>query len=149
MRDREILYAGAFVRSLATSLIGVLLGIYLAKLHFRPGDVGLVVGVGLLGAALAALVVTIAGDRLGRRKTLITLAVLGAVGAVIVALSSQVVIVAAAAFLGMLNGMGRDRGASSVLDQSILPGTGGNQQRTLGFAWYNVGQDLGHALGAL
>jgi hypothetical protein len=66
-----------------------------------------------------------------------------------VAFSSRVVIVAGAAFLGMLNGMGRDRSASSVLDQAILPGTGGSQHRTLSFAWYNVAQDVGHALGAL
>jgi MFS family permease len=147
--DREILYAGAFVRSLATSLIGVLLGIYLAKLHFDPAEVGLVVSVGLLGAAVAALLVTLAGDRVGRRNALIALAVVGALGAVVVALSSRLVIVAGAAFLGMLNGMGRDRGASSVLDQAILPATTGQQQRTLGFAWYNIAQDSGHALGAL
>jgi MFS family permease len=149
VRDRQILYAGAFVRSLATSLIGVLLGIYLAKLHFAPAEVGLVVGVGLTGAALAALVVTLAGDRLGRRRTLIALAILGALGAVIAAFSSRVVVVAGAAFLGMLNGMGRDRSASSVLDQAMLPGTAANQDRTLSFARYNVAQDFGHALGAL
>jgi MFS family permease len=98
---------------------------------------------------VAALVVTLAGDRVGRRRALIVLAVLGALGAVIVAFSSRVVIVAGAAFLGMLNGMGRDRSASSVLDQAILPATTGHQQRTLGFAWYNIAQDSGHALGAL
>src|SRR5260370_23933293 len=31
----------------------------------------------------------------------------------------------------------------------MLPGTAGNQDRTLNFAWYNVAQDFGHALGAL
>jgi MFS family permease len=149
MRDRNIIYAGAFVRSLATSLIGVLLGIYLAKLRFDPAEVGLVVGVGLAGAAVAALGVTLAGDRLGRRRALIALAVLGALGAVVAAFSSHLIVLAAAAFIGMLNGMGRDRGASSVLDQAILPATTGHQQRTLGFAWYNVLQDAGHALGAL
>jgi len=149
VRDREVLYVGAFVRSLATSLIGVLLGIYLAKLHFAPAEVGLVVGVGLAGAAVAALLVTLAGDRVGRRRALISLAILGALGAGIVALSSRVVIVAGAAFLGMLNGMGRDRSASSILDQAILPATSSHQRRTLGFAWYNVAQDSGHALGAL
>lgn len=149
MGDRNLIYAGAFVRSLATSLIGVLLGIYLAKRRFDPAEVGLVVGVGLAGAAMAALVVTLAGDRLGRRTALIALSILGCVGAVVVALSSHLIVLAAAAFIGMLNGMGRDRGASSALDQAILPATTGHQQRTLGFAWYNVLQDAGHALGAL
>jgi MFS family permease len=149
LRDRKILYAGAFIRSLATSLIGVLLGIYLAQLHFNPAQVGLVVGAGLTGAAVAAFLVTIAGDRLGRRRALIGLAILGAVGAVVAVFSSHLLVLAGAAFVGMLNGMGRDRGASSVLDQAILPATTGHENRTLGFAWYNVFQDAGHALGAL
>jgi MFS family permease len=149
VRDRKILYAGAFIRSLATSLIGVLLGIYLAKLQFNPAEVGLVVGVGLAGAAVATWIVTLAGDRVGRRRALIALAILGVLGAVIVAFSSRLAVLTGAAFIGMLNGMGRDRGASSVLDQAILPATTGHPQRTLGFAWYNVLQDAGHALGAL
>jgi hypothetical protein len=36
----------------------------------------------------------------------------------------------AAAFLGMLNGMGRDRGAALVLEQAILPATTTNETRT-------------------
>jgi predicted MFS family arabinose efflux permease len=49
----------------------------------------------------------------------------------------------------MLNGMGRDRGANLVLEQGRLPATTTAAQRTLAFAWYNVAQDVGHALGAL
>jgi hypothetical protein len=49
----------------------------------------------------------------------------------------------------MLNGMGRDRGASMILDQVILPTTTTSDRRTTVFAAYNVVQDAGHALGAL
>ncbi|KPL27345.1 MAG: hypothetical protein AMJ72_09335, partial [Acidithiobacillales bacterium SM1_46] len=49
----------------------------------------------------------------------------------------------------MVNGMGRDRGAQLVLEQAILPGTGAAADRTRAFAWYNVMQDVGHALGGL
>ena len=45
---------------------------------------------------------------------------------------------AAAAFAGMLNGMGRDRGASLIIDQVILPATATDAERTKIFAWYNV-----------
>ena len=38
MRDCRVLYAAAFLRSLATGMVGVLIGIYLAKLGF-DGDV--------------------------------------------------------------------------------------------------------------
>ena len=148
-RDRNILFVTALLRSVGTSLVGVLLGVYLAKLELGPTEVGLVVGLGLAGAALAALVVTVAGDRLGRRRTLIVLAWTGAAGTLAAASASRIPLLAAAAFVGMLNGMGRDRGAALVLEQAILPAVTGESRRTVGFAWYSAAQDVGHALGAL
>jgi MFS family permease len=147
--DRRILFAAAFLRSLGAGLTGVLLGIYLSKLNFDAAQVGLVVGIGLAGAGAAALVVTLAGDRLGRRRALVALSLLGALGTLVAAAASSLGVLACAAFVGMLNGMGRDRGAGMVLDQAILPATTGDAGRTLGFAWYNVLQDVGHSLGAL
>ncbi len=55
----------------------------------------------------------------------------------------------AAATLGMMNGMGRDRGAALVLEQAILPALATDAERTKTFAWYNLLMDIGHALGAL
>ncbi|MGE5179136.1 MAG: MFS transporter [Bacteroidota bacterium] len=148
-RDRWILYASAFLRALATGMIGVLVGIYLARMGFDPAGIGAVVTAGLSGAAVAALVVTTRGDRFGRKRTLLFLAALGAVGGGLVAIASRPLVIGAAAFFGMLNGMGRDRGASMILDQAILPATAPPERRTAVFAWYNVLQDAGHALGAL
>ena len=130
-------------------MIGVLIGIHLARSGFDAAGIGAVVTAGLSGAAAAALLVTLAGDRLGRRKTLIFLSLLGAAGGAVVAFASNPVLIGAAAFLGMLNGMGRDRGASMILDQAILPATAPPERRTAVFAWYNVVQDAGHAIGAL
>lgn len=149
MTDRNILYAGAFLRALATGMVGVLLGIYLARLRFDPAQVGYVIGAGLAGGAAATLLVTLAGDRLGRRRTLVLVSLLSGIMGAIFALASHPAAVAAAAFLGMVNGMGRDRGASLVIDQAILPATVADGERTRAFAWYNVLQDLGHALGGL
>jgi MFS family permease len=148
-RDRRILYAAAFVRALAIGMVSVLLGVYLARLRFDPAGTGLVIGAGLAGGAAAALLVTLAGARLRRRATLLALAIAGALGGVVVALGESLGMMAAAAFLGMVNGMGRDRGASLVLDQAILPATATDAERTRVFAWYNVLQDAGHALGGL
>jgi MFS family permease len=130
-------------------MIGILLGVYLAKRGLDAAAIGAVVTAGLLGAAAAALVVSLAGDRLGRRRCLIAIAVLGTAGGAAVAFASDLRVLAAAAFIGMVNGMGRDRGPSLVLDQSILPATAPDERRTAAFAWYNVLQDAGHALGAL
>jgi hypothetical protein len=45
--------------------------------------------------------------------------------------------------------MGRDRGAALLLEQAALPATTTDANRTRAFAWYNVLQDIGHALGSL
>lgn len=93
-------------------MVGVLVGLYLSKLGFDPAEIGIVVAAGLGGAALAAFVVTLIGDHIGRRTALVTLSVLAAAGGLAVAVASGLAAITAAAFAGMLNGMGRDRGAS-------------------------------------
>lgn len=149
MTDRRILLATAFLRALATGLMGVLLGLYLARLDYAPAAIGLVLGAGLSGAALSALIVTFLGDRLGRRRSLIALAVLATAGGAALLFTTHLVAMCAAAFVGMVNGMGRDRAASLVLEQAVLPQTTDHRGRTRAFAWYNVLQDAGHALGGL
>lgn len=149
MTDRHLLYAGVFVRAVATSLTGVLIGIYLGRLGFSASTIGLIVGLGLTGAALATGLATARGDRIGRRRFLVGIALATGLGVLIASHASHVVVIAAAAFFGMLNGMGRDRGAALVLEQAALPATTTDAERTRVFALYNVLQDAGGALGAL
>jgi MFS family permease len=147
--DRRLLFATAFVRALSVGMIGVLLGLYLAALPLDAAHIGIVVAAGLAGGAVASLLVTLGGDRLGRRRTLMLLAVATAVGGIALAFFHDFVTLTIAAFLGMANGMGRDRGAALVIEQAILPATVEDNARTQTFAWYNVLQDAGHALGSL
>jgi MFS family permease len=147
--DRRLLLACAFLRAVATGLIGVLLGLYLARRGFAAGEIGLVIGAGLTGAVSAALFVTVLGDHFGRRRALVLLALLAATGGAALMLTGHVLAACAVAFIGMVNGMGRDRGAQLVLEQAILPATTSDARRTRAFAWYNVLQDVGHALGGL
>lgn len=149
MTDRPILYATAALRSVATGLTGVLLGIHLGRLGLEAGAIGVVVGTGLAGGATASAIAMLAGDRVGRRRFLLAVALVGAAGALAAAALSGPVALAVASFVGMLNGMGRDRGAALVLEHAILPGTIADSERTRSFAVYNVIQDLGHAVGAL
>jgi len=147
--DRTILVTASSLRALATGLIGVQLGFYLADLQFDAGTIGGVVTAGLVGATLATLGVTLRADRFGHRRMLILLALVAGAGGLAMATSSAPLVVGAAAFLGMVNGMGRDRGASLVLEQAILPATAPDSKRTFSFAIYHLCQDVGHAVGAL
>jgi hypothetical protein len=74
---------------------------------------------------------------------------LSVLGALLLALGSAPWLLALAAFVGMVNGMGRDRGAALVIEQGALPATVTDAQRTMTFARYNVLQDIGHAVGSL
>lgn len=155
MTDRGRLYVAAFLRALATGMAGVLLGLYLARLGLSANWLGVVLSVGLAGATLSVALATWWGDRFGRRRALLWLAALSASGGILLAVGPQGGasdagwIAIAAAALGMVNGMGRDRGAALVLEQAILPATTAAAGRTAAFARYNVLMDLGHALGAL
>jgi MFS family permease len=147
--NRRRIYAAAFLRAVATSMTGVLVGLFLARLGFSAGFTGLVVGLGLGGAAFAAFLATARADRWGRRRFLVGVSLATLAGVLCVAAASHAVVIALAAFFGMLNGMGRDRGASLIVEQAILPSTATDAERTKVFAWYNVVQDAGAAIGAL
>lgn len=148
-RDAALIYVAAFLRSSTVGLLGVVLAIYLAEIGFSPVTIGLIIGAGLAGGAAATVLVGVRSDAFGRKRTLIVLGVLTAAGYAALGMSTQVAIVVAVAFLGMLNGMGRDRGAASALDQAVLPATTSSERRTWVLAWYNLVLDGGHAVGAL
>src|SRR5204862_373289 len=148
VRDRRIIFTASFLRAVANGLIGVLAGIYLAQLGLDPAAWGAVLGAGIAGTAVGAAGVMFWGDRIGRKRWLVGLGVLAAAGGIAFAFSSQIVVLGVAAFLGMLNSLGKDRAAALAIEQAILPSTGGDAERTRAFAWYNVIQDVGHALGA-
>jgi MFS family permease len=148
-RDALLIYAAGFVRAAAVSLVGVTLAIHLADVGFSATEIGLLIGVGLAGSSVATVIVSLRGDAWGRQRVLIALAFLSASGYLALAAGATVAALVPFAFFGMLNGMGRDRGAASALDQAILPETVPDDRRTWALAWYNLVLDGGHALGAL
>ena len=148
-RDATLIFVSAFVRSSTVGLVGVVVAIYLAQVGLSTVALGTVIGAGLAGGALATLVVGLRGDAFGRRRALAALALLSALGFAALALANRVVVLVPLAFAGMLNGMGRDRGAASALEQAVLPATTSDQRRTWILALYNVVLDTGHAVGAL
>ncbi len=148
-RDALLIYAAGFIRSATVSLVGVTLAIHLADVGFSTTQIGLLIGVGLAGSSLATLIVGLGGDAWGRRRVLISLALLSAAGYLALSAFTDAALLVPFAFLGMLNGMGRDPGAASALDQAILPETVPDSRRTWALAWYNLVLDGGHACGAL
>ena len=147
--DTLLIYSAGLLRSVAVSLVGVTLAIHLASVGFSATQIGLLIGIGLAGSSLATLAISLRGDAWGRRRALVVLTLLSATGYLALAVFTNAAMLVPLAFVGMLNGMGRDRGAASALEQAILPATVPDDRRTWALAWYNVILDVGHAFGAL
>ena len=144
-----LIYAGAGIRALTVGLTGVLLGLYLAQLGSGAGWLGLIVGLGLAGNAVGTTVVAFAGGRFSQRTGLITASILTAAGAAALALTETPVGLGVAAFLGMVNGMGKDRGPAQTLDQSLLADAGSAESRAALFTRYTFVQDALGGVGTL
>jgi MFS family permease len=148
-KDLLLINAAAFLRSFTFGLTGVVLGIYLFRVGLSSFSIGMVIGAGLTGSALATVGVTTQADRVGRRRTLVVLSFLGATGVLALVLTPPVPILMLMAFVGMLNGTGTDRSAAFSLEQAIIPGLVPDTSRTWTVAWYNVVLDTAGSLGAL
>src|SRR5262245_19530168 len=107
-RNARLICTAGFVRSVTVSLVGVTLAIHLADVGFSATGIGLLIGVGLLGSSIATVVTSLRGDVWGRRRVLVGLTMLSALGFVAIAAFSAAVVLVPLAFAGMLNGMGRD-----------------------------------------
>jgi MFS family permease len=148
-RLRSLLYAAAFLRALAIGLMAVLIGLYAARIGLDAAQIGIVLSAALWGAALAALLTLVFGPRLPQRALLITLCALPVLGAIVLLSTETFPLIVAAAFVGMFNVHGRDRGAVPILEQALLPATSTHADRTRVFAYYNVLLDAGYAAGGL
>jgi len=147
--DRKLIFACAGLRALAISLSSVILTLYLSSIDFPVGQIAVVISLGLAGCAFGTFLASVSADRFGRRKTVALVGVLMAFGGMILALAPGHFIVCLAAFVGMLNGMGRDRGMGLTVEQAMIPQITDDHNRTQTFAWYNVTVDICNAIGAL
>ena len=147
--DRLLIYGAALLRGLAAGAISVLAAVYLAKRGFDEAAIGVVLSAGLAGVLAGTIFGTYFADRIGRRRSLVLLALLAAGGGALLVATDTPWAAALVAFFGMLNTQGSDRGAAQALEQAILPATASDAERTQVFARYNAIADTGGAAGAL
>ena len=148
-RDKFLIFGAAFLRALSVGLLGVLFALYLAAGGLRASQIGVLITVGLAGNVCGTFLVGFWADHLGRRKTLVFLSTLTAVGGFGLVFFPGFLGMMVVCFLGMVNAFGRERGAVYTLEQAILPETVEARHRTKTLAWYNVVLEAGLALGSL
>ncbi len=134
---------------MATALTGIIVAIYWAKVGLSVFQIGILTTVGLGGGTLATLGVSLLGDHWGRKRILLLISFLSIGGGIALAFISSFYLLCGVTFLGMVNGMGRDRMAAFSLEQSILSSVSTVKERTWSFATYTLIVDIGHALGGL
>lgn len=148
-KDKHLIFFSSALRACAVSLCGVILALYLSTIGMNLFLIGITMAAGFIGASLATLATIFLSERFDKRFLLILVALFMALGGFALALSTKAAVIIAFSLLGMINGMGRDRGAGTTLEQTLLPDTVSHAQRTKVFAWYNVWIDAGHSVGAL
>jgi predicted MFS family arabinose efflux permease len=147
--DRVFLTAAAVFRSIAIGMTGVLLALHLNARGWDVRGTGLVIAFGLAGSAVGTLLVSYRADALGRRRTLLITGILYLVGTLGLLADAPLGPLCLLSFVGLLNGLGRDRGPAYALEQAILPQTTSPERRTLVLAWYSLALDVALALGSL
>jgi len=111
-RNVGLICGAAFLRSMSTGTLGVVLAVYLSRNGLNATWIGAVIAAGLAGSALATALISYRVDVLGNRRSLVLLALLTALGGIVLILFRSPIVLVALGFLAMLNGMGTDRSAA-------------------------------------
>jgi MFS family permease len=149
MRNIALICGAAFLRSMSTGTLGVVLAVYLSRHGLSATWIGAVIAAGLAGSAVATGWISFRVDVLGRRGSLILLATLSSFGGVALLSFKTPIGLVVMSFIAMLNGMGTDRSAAFAIEQAAIPSLVSDKRRTWTLSWYNVVLDAGGALGAL
>lgn len=147
--DLRLIMITATLRSLAIGAMSVIFGIYLSLIGLDELQIGFLITAGLAGMAAGNLGFSFFAERIGRRQTLMLIASMMAIAIVPLIFSRDFLLIAVAAFIGMINGMGRDRGAAQAIDQAVLAQSVLPQKRTFYFSMYTFLTDVGTGCGAL
>jgi MFS family permease len=148
-KNLVLICGAAFLRSMSTGMLGVVLAVYLSRIGLSATSIGFVLAAGLAGSAAGTALVSYHVDALGRRRSLVLLACVSAFGGIALVLFHSVLLLVATSFAAMLNGMGTDRSAAFAIEQAAIPNLVPDRQRTWALSWYNVILDTAGALGAL
>ena len=148
-RDASTLLTARSLRAFADGFVSVLLPVYLTRLGFNGFQVGAIATATLSGSAALTLLVGMAAHRFSRRRLLVQATMLMALTGLGFAFIHQFWPLMAIAFVGTLNPSAGDVSVILPLEQSLLPQTAPDHQRTSLFARYSFVASLAGAAGAL
>jgi len=147
--DLKILFTTRIVRLFCYGFLSLLLALYLAQVGLTDPQIGLLFSLTLAGDAAVSLWLTTSADRFGRRRTLQIGALLMLGAGLVFILTDNIVLLMAAAIVGVISPSGNEIGPFLPVEQAGLSQIVPSQKRTQVFAWYNLAGSFATATGAL
>jgi MFS family permease len=148
-RDITTLFTTRIVRLFCYGFLSVVLALYLVQAGLDEKQVGLLFTLTLAGDAGISLWLTTSADRFGRKRTLIAGALLMLGAGVVFIVTRNVLVLMAAAILGVISPSGNEIGPFLSVEQASLTQLLPTERRTQSFAWYNLAGSFATATGAL
>jgi MFS family permease len=148
-RNLVILFATRILRLFCYGFLSVILALYLADVGLKENQIGLLFTLTLAGDAGISLWLTTSADRLGRKRTLLIGALLMAGAGIVFLLTQNLLVLMAAAIIGVISPSGNEIGPFLPVEQAGLTQIIPDRQRTQVFAWYNLVGSFATATGAL
>jgi MFS family permease len=148
-RDGKKLLITRALRTFGYGYVAVVLAIYLRELGLDPFLIGVVLTGALAGSAVMTAFWSLAADRIGRRRTAVTMAALMVVGGLLFALTDSFWLLLLGGFTGTISATSAEVGVFNTVEQAVLPQTTSNERRTWLFSVYNTIANFAGAAGAL
>ncbi len=147
--DLKILFTTRIVRLFCYGFLSVILALYLVQVGLTEQQIGLLFTLTLAGDAGISLWLTTSADRFGRRRTLLVGALLMLGAGLVFIFTNNIVLLMAAAIIGVISPSGNEIGPFLSVEQAGLTQIIPNEKRTHVFAWYNLAGSFATATGAL
>jgi len=147
--DFKILFTTRIVRLFCYGFLSVIFALYLAQVGLPEQQIGLLFTLTLAGDAGISLWLTTSADRFGRKRTLIVGALLMLGAGIVFIVTRNVVVLMAAAIIGVISPSGNEIGPFLSVEQAALSHLLPDAKRTQVFAWYNLVGSFATATGAL
>lgn len=148
-RDITLLFVTRIIRLFCYGFLSVILVLYLAETGLTEKQIGLLFTFTLAGDAGISLWLTTHADGFGRKRTLLIGALLMLGAGIVFILTNNIILLMAAAIIGVISPSGNEIGPFLSVEQAGLTQLISNEKRTKTFAWYNLVGSFSTATGAL
>ena len=148
-RDGKKLLVTRVLRTFAYGYLAVVLALYLGELGLREVEIGLVLTAAIAGSAAMTVLWSLLADRVGRRRTVATMALLMVAGGLLFAAGGGILPLLIGAFTGTISATSSEVGVFLTVEQAILPQTAPAERRTWLFSIYATVANFAQAAGSL